>query len=112
MCGHLAPCSSLAEPCLPSRQPSQSRQRICEDVRNYVNTSVLLTVAVMRKLLNCLAFTGVYVSITQAGEVGCGILSALHTGLVTGATSPPPIWVQAYCGRWLPALQYSSSSTR
>lgn len=86
MCGRSAHAPALLKPCLPSLEPSQSRQRICEDVRNYVNTSVLLTVAVMRKLLNCLAFTGVYASSRQAGEVGCGIQSALSTDLVTGAT--------------------------
>lgn len=47
------------QPCLFPVTPACTWQRICEDVRNYVNASVMLTISVMRKLLNCLAFTGV-----------------------------------------------------
>lgn len=59
MCHQPKPDSHARQPCLFPVTPACTWQRICEDVRNYVNASVMLTISVMRKLLNCLAFTGV-----------------------------------------------------
>jgi hypothetical protein len=44
--------------CPPTLFAPTHVQRICEDVRAYCSTSVMLTISVVRKIFNCIAFAG------------------------------------------------------
>ena len=56
-CHPASPSSRGAGP--PAQQALDNPdQRICDDVRSYTATSVALTIAIMRKLFNCVAFAG------------------------------------------------------
>ena len=79
----------------PTGSVDNPDQRICDDVRSFASSSVLLAVGVLRQLFYCVAFSGLLASLAP------GLVGFLLAYAVVGT------WVTAACfGRPLTALAF------